>query len=231
MEFFLHMERFRDIVFDEDQHSYTRNGKKLISCTGVIGKYQKPFNRKRMLPLSAQKEGITVEELGNRWDEKAKISQVKGNRNHAYLEKAIHGTYIKNDILPEEKKVCDSFLKWYKEEGYIPVASECLVGDDYVCGKFDHLAYKDGEFIIFDYKTNADLYKKAYGNFLYPLMHLPNSKLNTYYLQLNIYERLLQLPCKKKIVYLMADDFEIIDVDDMTEEIDALLEDYKSFVI
>jgi hypothetical protein len=224
------MERFRDIIFDEDIHKYTLNGKILKSCTGLISQYQKPFDLEKMLPLSAKKEGIDPEELRKIWKEKNTIAINKGNRQHNYLEKAIHGTFIKNDILPKEKEVCNSFLEWYRKEGYIPVASECLIGNDFICGKFDHLAYKDGEYIIFDYKTNENLYKKAYNNLLYPLMYLPDTKVLTYSLQLNIYENLLQIPCKKKIVYLKEDAFEIIDIPDMHEEVNLLFEDYKSII-
>ena len=100
-----------------------------------------------------------------------------------------------------------------------------------LAGTFDMLYYNDGTdgkpegFIIFDYKTNANLqndYNRKYGKMLRePFNCMPEEDLSLYSIQLSLYALMLQdvgiSIIARCIVWLKDSEYEIIPVPDLTE--------------
>ena len=101
----------------------------------------------------------------------------------------------------------DAVVKFWNDlpQCFVPIASENQVcrEDLGYSGTFDLLFYYDAEldnktpdksgFVIFDYKTNKDLYKNFRGErMLYPFNDLLNCSFNVYQLQLSLYQLALE---------------------------------------
>ena len=101
----------------------------------------------------------------------------------------------------------DAVVKFWNDlpQCFVPIASENQVcrEDLGYSGTFDLLFYYDAEldnktqdksgFVIFDYKTNKDLYKNFRGErMLYPFNELLNCSFNVYQLQLSLYQLALE---------------------------------------
>lgn len=102
-----------------------------------------------------------------------------------------------------------------------------------ICGTFDMLYYCDGTdgqpegFHILDYKTNASLvsdYNRRFGRMLLPpFSALTEEDLSLYTIQLSLYALMLQdigLPIvSRRIVWLCDNEYKLIPVDDLTEQL------------
>ena len=127
------------LKFDEETHTYTYNGQKLISCTQLLAKHH----------LSPSYEGVDPETL--------KKSAEYGNRIHKEIE-----DYIKSGVVGDSIELA-SFIEWLDHSGYEIVDSEYLVNNDIVAGKVDLLLkHKETEcYVIADIKTTSVVHKES----------------------------------------------------------------------
>ena len=121
---------------------------------------------------------------------------------------------IKDDGFHSNSPKEDAVVKFWIDlpKCFIPIAVENKIcrEDLGYAGTFDMLFYYDATlnnetddksgFVIFDYKTNKDLYKNFAGErMLYPFEQLLNNPLNGYKLQLSLYELAL-VPVGYKVI-------------------------------
>ena len=169
MHLFTELNKFNDVVFTEEGHTYTVGGQKATSVTTFIGQFKKPFDKEFWAMSTAQKRGISMLEVMEEWDSISLRACNKGSKFHAFAE-----NYINNKILPNKiydfdidieayNEIESQFLTFYEEskENLIPIRSELCVGssDLGICGMVDQLYYSatlDG-LVIFDWKTNKKL--------------------------------------------------------------------------
>lgn len=97
-EFFEKIAKFNNIMFDEEWHSYTLNGIKMVSVTKVTGSVMPPFDskavstkcvakmKKEALERGLPEPTITPEELANQWAVTNLLSRAKGSAVHKFLE-------------------------------------------------------------------------------------------------------------------------------------------------
>lgn len=131
-----------------------------------------------------------------------------------------NGKYYMEAIYPKEIAV----VKFWRDipKCIVPIAAENKVfnvNDDYAySGTFDILFYYDATLdnkddsksgcLIFDYKTNANLYNK-FGKLLHPFEELDSMDLNVYKLQLTCYQMCLEkIGIKiigRRIIWLLPD--------------------------
>lgn len=217
IELFKKLTVFNDYKFYEDEHYYTYKGERVsLSATKLIEEYSQPFDSDKWAPISAKKQGITVEEILKQWETGNQISQVKGTFLHKYMEDGIACKYFHyspdivkkqfgydvlnppkgNSIWDKAVILMDAFLESIKGR-LIPIRSELVVGDpEYdIAGMVDQLFWneKTGQLEIWDWKTNKEIkmenkYQKMKG-FLstYDDCHFIH-----YSLQLNIYKHIIQ---------------------------------------
>lgn len=172
------------MLFNEQDHTYTENGKKYRSVSEVIKqfipKFEKEAIAKRMNGQS------TLDE----WELNAEISTHYGTSIHKGLEYFIKfGKFTK---LPHVEKAVKAFAEKYDRT---TIKSEIIIHDDelLVSGTIDDLqiiGYKRVN--IIDLKTNYELGKAGRGKLLGPFNHLEDSKINKYRLQLSTYKELVE---------------------------------------
>jgi hypothetical protein len=186
------------------------------------------------------------------WDYKRDFSCDKGSTCHEFAQSLWSGD--KWELLPFDntpeyieavnkiKILADKFYNDYKDK-YLHFKDEQVIGsNEYdIASAVDHLfiCKETGDLIIADYKTNTylDGYfnnpdKKVYKKKMkVPLQHLDDNGFTVYKLQLSLYKYLIEKYTKLKIARLeliymteLKDDYEIIELPYLKNEVKAILE-------
>jgi len=242
---FKELHKFNNVVFTENGHTYTIDGKPATSVTTFIGKFKKPFERDFWAHRTAQKENVELQDILDKWDSISLRACNKGSKFHAFAE-----NYINNKILPNSiydfdidmeayNKIESHFLKFYEEskENLIPISSELCVGSSKlgICGMVDQLYYSNTVegLVIFDWKTNKKLNTtNRFDNWMLdPISHLPECEFTTYSLQLSLYRYIIELETNLEIkdCYIVwfnekNDSYKLIKCDDLRKEIMDMLD-------
>lgn len=196
-----------DVAFESKGHVYrVYDGDKQlrykpISVTTLIHKYQKPFDLEGMSALCAKKEGVTQQEIKDRWANISKTACRHGTRMHSVAERIFNGETVDDSTFSPEQKVVFSQIKSVvskmKERPY-DYESEKIVFDPgiNVAGTIDLIGRnrENGNYILIDWKTNKRIRtENEYGDtFLSPIDDLPDCEFNLYGMQLSLYERILK---------------------------------------
>ena len=242
---FKELNKFKDVVFTEDGHTYTIEGNPATSVTTFIGQFKKTFIREFWAQRSAEKENKTVEEILNKWDSISTRACNKGSQFHAFAENYINNKILNNTIYDSDldleayNKIESHFLKYYEnsKENLIPIRSELCVGSSKlgICGMVDQLYYSiplDG-LVIFDWKTNKKIdYSSKYKNWMLdPISHLPECEFTTYSLQLSLYRYIIELETNLEIKKCFIvwfnennDTYKLIECADYRKEIQNMLD-------
>ena len=194
-----------EVTFDEKSHIYSSiiNGKeiKYSSGTGFVHSFFPEFDVDRIAPLSAKKEGCTVEEIKAKWKQAGLEAVTFGTRVHEVCEDILLDRQIRNTPLSEKEE--ETFNKAGEMTRRIKDRLEILGVEKIVfneelqlAGTIDLFAKskKDGTYWILDHKTNKTIdTANAYNEkALRPIEKLDNCNFNIYALQLNLYEFLLR---------------------------------------
>jgi hypothetical protein len=228
----------------------------LISVTGLLGLYKEKFDKEKWSAITAKKQGTTPDVIKSIWDLNTLYSTTKGTMLHNYIENFYNNKVVQYNKEQVEKELgteehlklreeipilIKQFNNFYNDHKHIlPVKSEFPVGDikgTKVCGMLDMLAYniKNDTFEIYDYKTNKDIRRiNSYNKYMLPpLEHLFECEYNTYSLQLSIYKYFIEKYTSIKIDKLNViwfnqknDDYEVINLDYLGEEVELILNDY-----
>jgi hypothetical protein len=186
------------IVYTDDDHSYTSNGKKYISVTQLISKFKYPTDWNAVAEAYAKKNGNTAEHWKSVWGaEGAKACDI-GSRLHKKKEIARLG------YIPEESNIKTPTTLDYSEleDGYYP---ELLLWND----SYEIAGQADEPFIeskglkryidILDFKSNKKIDLNSYKHFKTghqmmqgPLKHLQCCSFNHYNLQLSLYAWMME---------------------------------------
>lgn len=169
----------------------------------------------------------TAEEINQMWKDNAKNATDRGTEAHAFGESCMH--YMVGDydgILPEYKDRLTDDGRFYSNGGfedaivkfwydvpdcYVPLLAETSVyckaydGTPLYAGTFDLLMYTEVNgkpgLVMFDWKTNADLYKNFAGKKLIRgLDYLLDNPKNHYEIQQSLYEKALMDKINLKIL-------------------------------
>ena len=204
-------DHFKDLKFNQEEHTYKVNGKKLISVSGLIKNFTKPFETDLIATRTAKARGISKCEIIAQWDKKRIDACNYGTRVHDFAERYITHKYkLESDLqfhsvyqhlkegeklTPKEQAVLDF---WEDKPGYyIPIILELKMYSEHwsYAGTADIILLdtRDGYLVIGDYKTNEDLFKQ-YKNqkLLNEFSYLDDCPYNKYQLQLSFYQILLE---------------------------------------
>lgn len=186
------------MLYDEPSHSYTINGKPLISVTTLIKKCTQPFNSLAQAPISAKKHGVSVEEMLRQWKENSEKALDKGSRVHKYIENfRVGGPLV--DLMKVNKRLpeMDAFDKlWSSIVDHNPKFEfrELIVADEEwgIAGIIDAVLHLDrAGRLIWDWKTGK-LDDKSFGMMRSPFDDIGDSKFNRYSLQVSLYRLILE---------------------------------------
>lgn len=241
--------------FYEEGHYYTCHGSRVgLSMTKLIHDYSNPFDAEKIASKRAEKENKTTSEVLEEWRIENKFSTVKGSLCHLYaqeiwkgIEYEIDYQTIDDDVDKERLKKSFEAIKIQARKFYddhkdclVPIADEFIVGsEEYdIAGSIDNLFYNilTHEIVLVDYKTNKEIkyqgFRKA--TMLVPLQHLQDCNYIHYCIQLNGYQKLFEEKTglkisEKMIVYFneKADDYEIIEVQNLSKEVNLILENRR----
>jgi len=235
---------FSKITFDPLPHKYEYEGNTGISVTKLVHHYVPEFDLEKMSKLTAEKKGVSQQEIKDLWQNNVIASGEKGTITHKYLENSILGLSKESeekflfDSYPDTLIQVKNFIEDLKESEYVPVATEQRVVDKLVWlfGSLDLIVFnkKKSLFEIFDFKTSKKIEHSKYGNLLYPINYLCQGEINTYSLQLDLYKKMLkkELPFEfgsNKIVHFNGrknENYSIIELKDQSKAVDLIYNDY-----
>lgn len=184
---------FSNLVFDEKYHTYTNKivGTRYPPVTSLVEGHANPFDAEAMLPHSAKKEGVTIDELRRKWSLINTTALDIGTNTHKFLEK-FNGSQTPSNGY-EEAGV--KFLKSIGGTGGRDILFRELrmYSRKYRYAGTTDLLLRDvsNNLTIGDYKTNGDLFK-AYGFLRPPFEYLESSPFNKYQLQLSYYQIMIE---------------------------------------
>lgn len=132
-----------DIVFEEDSHTYTRNGANYISVTTLLKKYNLSAHYSAQIPPAVL----------------AQAAQ-RGTNVHKSLEE-----YIKNGVSSIYCDELTTFFKYVTNQGIDltkAISEEVVYNDTYlIAGTIDFQYELNGERIIADFKTTSSIHWEA----------------------------------------------------------------------
>jgi len=238
----------KTIAFSEILHTYTLDdsSQQFISGTQFIGKYFPTFDKEKWSAFVADRDGITIEQVLEKWDKEKVRGTTSGTNVHLYAEKLIEGK--QNLPLPSSDREKKLFYKvniavvaLLKNFKFIEAEKIVFSPNLGVAGTIDLLMFDPATLtvIILDWKQNKKISKvNNYDSALYPIDHLEDTDLNKYAMQLNLYQRILEEESyfpgatggfKRVLVHLTSDysiKNKIIKLPDMQVEINNMLKNY-----
>ena len=184
-----------EIEFEEATHIYRSiiEGTEIryVSGTTFIGKFFPQFDPTGIITARcAKKEGITVEEIKERWAAKGRESSRLGTRLHELCEDIELGRDIRNtpENIIEAKRFENGKKLATKLRNTIDILGvEKIVFSHRlptpIAGTIDLFgrSRKDGTYLILDWKTNKEIEKtNKYKKFcLAPIQHIPDTSCET----------------------------------------------------
>lgn len=222
------------VAFNEYNHSYFYNEKKLENATTFISKFYKKFDAENISQASAKAWGVDQGELKDLWKSNAVLSGEFGTAIHKALEhydkfqalgKKIQDkkSLPQNYALPKHPvllSVIEGFLEINKTEGeVIPEAMITDVKNGY-CGTADRVVVVDKKNKVCDvedYKININPEEEDTNlKPLQPFNELTPNKLTKYRLQMSFYANMLQKSgwtVRKLRVYVFEDSWKTYEFD------------------
>ncbi|MCK9544501.1 MAG: hypothetical protein M0R03_20980 [Novosphingobium sp.] len=249
--------KFKDLVFIEESHQYFLNGVELTSVSNVCHRFQEKFDKDKQAlncfnkyfnDTNSKYYNMTVEDILKSWDDIAKAACDKGHINHSFGEDVfyllteqydkIQRELVDGNLIPNDKEE-ENIIVFFNElpNNVIPILCETKVfneGKRY-SGTFDLLmAYDDGinklsqNLIIYDYKTNVDLFKNFNNKkLLHPFEDLLDMSYSLYSIQLSLYQLPLeQIKCNvigRRLVHIRGENYKVYKLNNLTKILDKNL--------
>lgn len=195
-----------EILFEEDTHKYSSviddKVVEYVSGTTFLSQFFPQFDPTgEITERCAAREGITVEEIKEKWAAKGRESCRLGTRCHETIEDVLLGHQLRNTPEDETEKLrltnAVNIAKKLKDRLDI-LGVEKIVFDQKlkIAGTIDLFAKskKDDTYYIIDHKTNKKIEREnIYNRYcLDPISYIPDNSFYHYALQLNLYCYLLK---------------------------------------
>lgn len=230
------------LVFDEKSHTYRHpvTNELYISTTTLLSKYKEAFDVEKNAARVAEREGVSVQEIKDKWKKNNDESKKYGNKIHKIIE-----VYQKHNQIdekdPEQVQIAKSLdkLELFKN------CKSCLYEHKLFCHEYKIAGTADvikneenGLFSIYDFKTNKKFnLTNIYGRFLLsPVQHLTDCEYNVYSLQISIYAFMYAnmtglKPSQFGIIYYDRElrDFTVYPVPYLKSEAKKILDDYTQY--
>ena len=238
-----------DIEFFEDTHKYISyiDGQEInyISGTQFLHRFFPPFDpNDEIAKRCAAKEGVTLEEIKEKWAKAGREASALGTRVHECCEDIELGRKELRNTPQDarEERMFSNAMKmakrFYSQLDILGVEKIVFSPTLRIAGTIDLFARsrKNGNYILCDHKTNKSIDKEDKWNkfALKPIEHLHDINFNSYSLQLNLYQYLLKhegyVPKDSKFTmflnHITEEGAEIIQLPDMQNEIKDMIIDY-----
>jgi hypothetical protein len=185
-------EKFKKLKFKEENHIYSVDDKKIPSTSSLIKQFYKDFDSEKVSSFVAKKEGVSQQEVLDKWTEINLEAINRGTKVHEFAEDYCNGLDVKPFCVQSQAVVdfWDSLPAYYE---LVFVELQMCNEEYWYAGTTDFvlLDKRDGSLVIGDYKTNKDLFK-SYNNMLPPFDLLKDNPYNHYQIQFSYYQILLE---------------------------------------
>lgn len=239
------------ITFNPDNHSYTDNqGRTYTSVTTFIGYFFPKFDENTMAIKCAagnnkKYKGRDPKDIKAEWQAKGDRGRNEGHNIHEIAEWYLLPFEPNIDLKPDaisprvEKLEVQTKIAINKlVDRFHLIGTEIIVFSPklLLAGQIDLLMLDNdtGNLIILDWKQNATISMDNPGYpALPPIEHLDECDYSKYALQLNLYEQIMQAEhyyhpyeqtCRKSLIHLQEDKYNIIKVGDFKKEIEDMLD-------
>lgn len=170
------------VLFNKDDHTYSKNGKPYLSGSTFAHMFEKEFPRDTIAQKVADRDDKEVDNVLAGWDSKGEISLQYGTLIHKCIE-----TWCQYGEVPNNEYLKSIVEDWEEVFGNDPIDfNELFIQDDVhqLCGVADAV----GDYTLYDWKT-GDIHQK--------IQHQlgkdwPNDRLSLYTLQLNFYRYIIE---------------------------------------
>lgn len=193
--------------FDEDLHLYSYKdpvtGKNQIfqSVTGFIGKFKKEFNSSFWSRKKAIERGVDPSVILAEWKKKGDVAASLGTNVHKWIEDYYNGLDPEVPTDPELLSRVEKFKDIHTEKlsKMTPIRQEFRVFSRKwgLAGTTDAIFKMGDHYYLGDWKTNrefsTDSSGKKFNKMLPPFSDLWENQLNTYSIQLSMYQLILEV--------------------------------------
>ena len=197
--------------FDEPSHTYTYGDAIFTSVTTFLSRFHKPFDKEFMSKRSAEKRGITQEEILKEWQDKADRACELGTEVHLWIENYFNGIFQK---IPTDLEIIDRinkfnviYAKSLYELDFVKAEQRIFSRNKLIAGMIDSLFIYRGNVFIIDHKTNGKMTTDddtKYNKLLYPFSEYWENSLNEYSIQQSLYSLILEeVGIEVKACYLL----------------------------
>lgn len=179
------------VLFNETDHTYSKNGKEYLSGSTFAHLFAKDFPKESIAEKVANRDGKEVDDVLKGWDAKGEISLQYGTLIHKCIE-----THLIHEEDPNNEYLKAIIEDWEEAIGWgigVIAYPEYFVQDDthQLCGVID--LYSEDTQTIYDWKT-GDIHKKQQHTLG---KEFPNDVFSLYTLQLNFYRYIMEQNGKK----------------------------------
>lgn len=218
------IEAFKDLKFNEKNHTYFAEDKKLIPTSNVIKRFYNEFDTYGISHRLSRGNKRKQKQLIDSWKRKSDKAKIDGTRIHKYAEDVGEGK-LRPPICGRERAV----IRWFDDlpDYYVILAQELRMYSKIYAyaGTTDKvmLDTRYNELVIGDYKTNQeDLFKiYNYQDMLEPFDFLADCAYNHYQLQLSLYQILLEergfTVRERLLIHLKEDTYQLYRTNNFTD--------------
>lgn len=143
------------LSFDAESHRYMCDGREFTSVTNFVEQYFVPFDAEKWAPRVAVREGVSVEEILDRWEREGQRARDLGTRMHDKIER-----YYLGDDDGDDTDAFRLFREFARHNTLYPYRTEWRIfhEDHDIAGTLDFLERRpDGTFVLWDWKRSAKL--------------------------------------------------------------------------
>lgn len=182
------------LEFDANGHTYTLEGKTLVSVSSVVASQFRKFNARAVSSaLSRKKEssyyGMKQEEILQQWNETGKVSRDMGIRLHGDIENFFNFHRMPSDT---ERRDWIQFMAFVNDHpDWKCIATEKRVHNDKVAGTIDAVFQTPDGLVLVDWKRCKAMDFSGYGMGRGVMKHVPDCNYSKYSLQLSLYKQLI----------------------------------------
>lgn len=189
-------QRDSEIHFDDAEHKYTIHGETYKSVTTIVEGYFEQFDADYWAERKAPGLGMSAQEVKDMWERKGEEARNLGTQMHEKIERYYLGLQNSSD---ETYALFQQFTQKYKLS---PYRTEWAIYDEdsKTAGMLDFLHYRDGRFVIFDWKRSNKIISDGqpvkinkYGQHAFsPITQVPDTTYWHYALQVSLYRYILE---------------------------------------
>jgi len=220
------------LQFDEPSHTYTYDGRKLVSVTQFLGRFFEVFDAPRVARRvvtnpNSKYHGRDPDELVAEWEANGRQAREKGTLLHHNIQQQLVDGEVRGER-SDELRHFETFIAG-KDWRPLMVEQQACCPEVGIAGTVDAV-FEDprGAVVICDWKRAKKMkYDNRWQKAKPPIQHLDDCDLSKYSLQLSLYRHLLRERLEDRKVSLLLVNFTDrhteIPIREHSDEIRALL--------